>query len=69
LYLALAALEGLGELLDPDPQLDERSLANVAVLVQVLVTNVRSHLDAAMEERFALRRALDRVRHDQEVQP
>lgn len=69
LYQALAALEGLGELLDPDPQLDERSLANVAFLVQVLTTTFRSHLDAAMEERFALRRALDRVRHDQEVQP
>lgn len=69
LYQALAALEGLGELLDLDPQLDERSLANVAFLVQVLTTNFRSYLDAAMEERFAMRRALELARRTQEEQP
>ena len=69
LYQALFALEGLGELLDPDPQLDELSLSKVSLLVKILTTNVRTHLDTAMHERFALSQALERSSRTQEEQP
>lgn len=68
-YDALAAFEGLGELLDPDPQMGMRTLEQVSVLVQILTTHLRTHLDAAWEEHSTLRQALDQSRRAKEEQP